>query len=114
MTPAARVEAASGLLDSVIASALAKGPPADRSVADWAKANRYAGSKDRRAVRELVYRAIRLCGPIPQNGRAAMLALAEDDPALLLLFDGSGYGPAPIEEGELVAEPGVAPKWLVE
>ncbi len=43
-----------------------------------------------------------------------MLALANEDPALLLLFDGSPYGPAPVEEGELVAEAGVAPEWLVE
>lgn len=114
MTPAARVEAAIGLLDGVIASALAKGPPADRILADWFKANRYAGSKDRRAIRELVYRAIRACGPVPQNGRAAMLRLAEEDPALLLLFDGSTYGPPAIEEGELIAEGGVAPTWLAD
>lgn len=114
MTPAARVEAAIGLLDGVIVSALAKGPPADRILADWFKANRYAGSKDRRAIRELVYRAIRACGPVPQNGRAAMLRLAEEDPALLLLFDGSTYGPPAIEEGELIAEGGIAPAWLAD
>lgn len=114
MTPAARVQAAIGLLDQVIAAALAKGPPADRVLADWFRASRFAGSKDRRAIRELVYRAIRHCGPVPQTGRAAMLALAEADPGLLLLFDGSAYGPAPVEEGELVAEAGIAPEWLVE
>ena len=97
MTPAARVEAAIGLLDRVIASALAKGPPADRILAEWFKANRFAGSKDRRAVRELVFSAIRACGPVPHSGRAAMLRLAEEDPALLLLFDGSTSGPAPVE-----------------
>src|SRR5688572_31558270 len=114
MTPAARVQTAIGLLDKVIAAALSKGPPADRILAEWFRASRFAGSKDRRAIRELVYRAIRHCGPIPQTGRAAMLALAEDDPALLLLFDGSAYGPAPVGEGELVAEAGLAPEWLVE
>jgi 16S rRNA (cytosine967-C5)-methyltransferase len=114
MTPAARVQAAIGLLDEVITAALGRGPPADRILADWFRASRFAGSKDRRAIRELVYRAIRYCGPVPQTGRAAMLALAEEDPALLLLFDGSGYGPAAVEEGELVAEAGIAPQWLVE
>ena len=59
MTPAARVQAAISLLDQVIAAALAKGPPADRIVAEWFRASRFAGSKDRRAIRELVYRAIR-------------------------------------------------------
>ena len=96
MTPAARVQTAIGLLDQVIAAALAKGPPADRVLAEWFRASRFAGSKDRRAIRDLVYRAIRHCGPVPQTGREAMLALAEDDPALLLLFDGSAYGPAPV------------------
>jgi len=114
VTPAARVETAIGLLDGVIASALTKGPPADRILADWFKANRFAGSKDRRAIRELVYRAIRACGPIPQTGRAALLRLAEEDPSLFLLFDGSAYGPPPLAEGELVAEGGLAPAWLAE
>jgi 16S rRNA (cytosine967-C5)-methyltransferase len=112
VTPAARVQAAISLLDSVIESALAKGPPADRILAEWFRANRFAGSKDRRAVRELVYRAIRACGPVPPSGRAAMLRLAEVDPAIASLFDGSGYGPAPVEPGEPVAEGGAAPKWL--
>ena len=112
MTPAARVEAAIGLLDQILAAAGARGAPADRILADWFKAHRYAGSKDRRAVRELVYRAIRACGPVPASGRAAMLRLAEDDPLIAPLFDGSGYGPAPIEPGEPVAEGGVAPAWL--
>src|SRR5690606_32211724 len=62
--------------------------------------------------RELVYRAIRACGPIPPSGRAAMLRLAEDDPSLLSLFDGSAYGPPPIAEGVPVAEGGLAPAWL--
>src|SRR5690606_23629124 len=114
MTPAARVQAAIGLLDQVIAAALAKGAPADRILADGFRAGRLAGSKGRRAIRELGYRAIRHCGPVPQTGRGAMLALAGDDPSLLLQFVGSPYGPAVIEEGELVAEAGVAPEWLAE
>ena len=112
MTPAARVEAAIGLLDQVIAAAHARGAPADRILAEWFKAHRYAGSKDRRAVRELVYRAIRACGPIPASGRAAMLRLAADDPLIAPLFDGSAYGPAPVAAGEPVAEGGVAPAWI--
>jgi 16S rRNA (cytosine967-C5)-methyltransferase len=112
MTPAARVEAAIGLLDQIIAAARARGAPADRILAEWSRSHRYAGSKDRRAVRELVYRAIRACGPVPASGRAAMLRLADQDPLIAPLFDGSGYGPTPIEPGEPVAEGGVAPAWL--
>ncbi|HWK42697.1 MAG TPA: RsmB/NOP family class I SAM-dependent RNA methyltransferase [Croceibacterium sp.] len=112
MTPAARVQTAIELLDGIIASAQAKGPPADRILADWFKNNRFAGSKDRRAIRDLVFRAVRACGPVPSTGRAAMLRLAADDPVLLPLFDGSSYGPGAVEAGEAAAEPGVAPHWL--
>ena len=112
MTPAARVQAAIEILDRVIEAARGQGAPADRIVADWAKANRYAGSKDRRAVRELVYDAIRHCGQVPESGRAAMLALAERDKSIAALFDGSQYGPAPIQPDEPVAKRGFAPVWL--
>jgi len=114
MTPAARIQSAIGILDAVIAAARGQGAPADRVVADWARSNRYAGSKDRRAVRELVYGAIRACGPLPASGRSAMLRLAELQPEIAPLFDGSPYGPAPVAEAERTAEGGVAPDWLVE
>ena len=112
MTPAARVQAAITILDSVIGAAKGQGAPADRILAEWARANRYAGSKDRRAVRELVYGAIRACGPVPDNGRSAMLRLAETDPSIAPLFDGSNYGPKPVSDGERAAEGGAAPGWL--
>ncbi|GGD94351.1 MFS transporter [Tsuneonella deserti] len=113
MTPAARVQAAIELLDAVIAAAKADGAPADRLISDYFKNRRYAGSKDRRAVRELVFRAVRACGPVPPTGRAAMLRLAETDPVLVNLFDGSGHGPAVIKPGETVAQGGIAAEWLV-
>lgn len=112
MTPQARVQAGIQILDLIITAARDGGASADRIVAEWFRARRFAGSKDRRAVRELVYGAIRACGDIPVTGRAAMLRLAQDDPALLALFDGLGHGPAPIVPGEPLAEPGVAPAWL--
>ena len=114
MTPAARVQTAIDLLDTIIASARAKGAPADHILGDWFRQNRFAGSKDRRAIRELIYAAIRSCGPVPKSGRAAMLRLGQGDPSILPLFDGSNYGPAPIGAKEIPAEGGVAPGWLVE
>jgi 16S rRNA (cytosine967-C5)-methyltransferase len=114
MTPAARVQTAIELLNGIIAAARSKGAPADRILAEWFRANRFAGSKDRRAIRELVYRAIRACGPVPATGRAAMLRLAETDHAIAPLFDGSNYGPPAIGAGEEPAADGVAPRWLVE
>ncbi|WP_427967477.1 RsmB/NOP family class I SAM-dependent RNA methyltransferase [Altererythrobacter sp.] len=114
MTPAARVQAAIELLDAIVDAAQREGAPADRLIADYFRQRRYAGSKDRRAVRELVYRAIRVCSEVPQSGRAAMGALGVEDEAILQLFDGSNHGPAPIGNGEIFAEPGIAPAWLVE
>lgn len=112
MTPSARVQAAIEILDGIITAARGQGPPADRLIAQWFKDHRFAGSKDKRAIRELVYDAIRACGPVPSSGRAAMLGLAEERADLRDLFDGSNYGPAAIEEGESVAAGGIAPEWL--
>ncbi|MCA0977660.1 RsmB/NOP family class I SAM-dependent RNA methyltransferase [Qipengyuania flava] len=112
MTPAARVQTSIELLDTIMDAARSKGAPADRILADWFRGNRFAGSKDRRAIRELVYSAIRACGPVPETGRAAMLRLADTDESLAPLFDGSNYGPAPLAEGEVAAQGGVAPDWL--
>jgi 16S rRNA (cytosine967-C5)-methyltransferase len=112
VTPAARVQSAIELLDLIIAAARGQGASADRIVADWFKSRRYMGSGDRRAVRELVYAAIRICGDIPENGRAAMRRLAELDTSIGMLFDGSRHAPAPIAAGEPVAHGGIAPEWL--
>ena len=113
MTPSARVQAAIEILDEVIASARDDGPPADTIVQRYFKTRRYAGSKDRRAVRELVYRAVRRCGERPDSGRAAMVGLADDDVALLDLFDGSVHGPALREAAEAVAPASTVPGWLI-
>ena len=114
MTPAARVQTSIELLGTIIEAARTKGAPADRILAEWFRNNRFAGSKDRRAIRELVYSAIRACGPVPASGRAAMLRLAETDESIAPLFDGSNYGPAAIADGEQAADGGVAPAWLAE
>ncbi|MCW3836744.1 RsmB/NOP family class I SAM-dependent RNA methyltransferase [Sphingomonas canadensis] len=112
MTPAARTQAAIELLDQIIAAARDSGPAADTILARGLAARRYAGSKDRRAIRELVYDAIRLCGERPESGRSAMVALTLGDPALAATFDGSPYGPAPLDPHEPPAETGALPRWL--
>ncbi len=112
MTPSARVQAAIEILDLVIAAARENGPAADKIIADWFRTRRFAGSSDRRAVRELAYGAIRKCGEVPHSGRAAMLTCAKDDPVLGALFDGSTHAPSAIGEGERYARPGIAPGWL--
>src|SRR6185295_16092224 len=99
MTPAARLQAAIEILDEVIVSARDDGPPADTIVTRYFKHRRYAGSKDRRAVRELVFRAIRRSGDRPETGRSAILGLAQEDASLDDLF-GQPRGPEPLTDGE--------------
>jgi 16S rRNA (cytosine967-C5)-methyltransferase len=111
MTPAARLQAAIEILDEVIASAREDGPPADTIVTRYFKRRRYAGSKDRRAVRELVFRAIRRTAERPASARAAVAGLAQGDPELAELF-GQPRGPEPLNEGEESAVAGVVPGWL--
>ena len=113
MTPQARVQAAIDILDQTIHAAQAGGAAADTIVARYFAGRRYAGSKDRRAIRDLVYAAIRRAGALPENGRAAMVGLAREDSALAALFDGSGHGPAPILPDEPGSAAGVAPEWLM-
>jgi 16S rRNA (cytosine967-C5)-methyltransferase len=113
MIPGARAQAAIEILDEVIAAARGGGAAADTIVQRYFKTRRYAGSKDRRAVREFVYRAIRAWPEVPPSGRAALLGLAPDDAELLSLFDGSPHGPAPVKEGEAeIRAEGTVPGWL--
>lgn len=114
MTPGARTQAAIELLDAIIAAARDQGPAADTLIARYFAERRYAGSKDRRAMRELVYAAIRRAGERPVSGRAAMIGLAEGDPAVTATFDGGVHAPMPIAPGEAAAPAGAAPGWLVD
>jgi 16S rRNA (cytosine967-C5)-methyltransferase len=112
MTPGARLAAAIELLDAVIAAAREGGAAADTLIARYFATRRYAGSKDRRAVRELVYEAIRRFGEPPPSGRAAMVALAEIDPRVAEMFDGSTHAPPAIDPDEPRAVEARVPGWL--
>lgn len=113
MTPSARVQAAIEVLDLIIAAARDGGAAADVLIARYFKDRRYAGSKDRRAVRDLVYRVIRRSGERPETGRAAMLGLVEDDADLAPLFTGEGHGPTPIAGEEPRSNAAIVPAWLI-
>ncbi len=122
MTPAARIAAAAGLLDEVMA-----GAPAERTLTNWARASRYAGSKDRAAVRDLVYDALRRRRSLAwiggsETGRGLMigaLRLAGTDPATLLTGEGHALPPPePRDEARDLAQAPLAvrldmPDWLV-
>ena len=122
MTPGARIAAAAGLLDEIQA-----GVPAERVLTNWARASRYAGSKDRAAVRDLVYDALRRRRSLAwvggaETGRGLMLGalrLSGSDPATLMTGEGHALAPPRAEEtGRDLAEApqGIRldlPDWLV-
>lgn len=107
MTPAARVSAAIALLDEIIA-----GAPAEQQLTRWARANRYAGSKDRAAIRDIVFDALRCqrshswlggAGEAP-TGRALILGGLREagrDPAEI--FTGERYAPDPLTAEETLS-----------
>lgn len=95
-------------------AARAGGAAADTLFQRYFQMRRYAGSGDRRAVRDLVFAAIRSVGELPPSGRAAMIAHARArDPALLALFGAGGHGPEPLVEGEAEAVMADVPAWLM-
>jgi len=101
VTPGARLQAAIDLVDR-IASAR---QPADQAIKAWGAANRYAGSKDRKAVAERVYLALRQPPVEGEGARGRVLAslIAHDRltaDQIAALFDGQGHGPAPLTDAE--------------
>lgn len=101
MTPAARIASAITILDDIIA-----GSAAEKALTNWARANRYAGSGDRAAVRDHVYDALRCrrsFGSLggSDSGRGLMIgAVRTSGGALETLFSGEGYGAAPLTDAE--------------
>lgn len=96
MTPGARIAAAIGILDRILA-----GEAPEQVITNWGRASRYAGSGDRSAVRDLVYDALRQRRSLAalggsDSGRGLMLGrlrAAGLDPATL--FTGLAHAPEP-------------------
>ncbi len=120
MTPAARIAAAAEVLD-----AIGGGLAAEQALSRWGRANRFAGSGDRAAIRDHVFDALRCRRSFAalgggDSGRALMLGMlrAEGrDPGEV--FTGEGHAPAPLspeeEAGGRVPEGAEAldvPDWL--
>ena len=120
MTPAARVQTAAECLDEILA-----GAPAEQVLTRWARGARFAGSKDRAAVRDHVYDVLRrrrsvLPEGLAETGRALMLGLlAQDGADLGDLFDGRSYGPDPLDDAERAALAAMSgadidlPEWII-
>ncbi len=121
MTPGARLQAAIEVLDQII-----DGTPSEKALTGWGRRSRYAGSKDRAAVRDHVFTALRcwrshaaLGGGT--TGRARILGGLRDegiDPATL--FNGQGHAPSELTtEEQQPTQPATAdaerldfPDWL--
>ncbi|HEY4345067.1 MAG TPA: RsmB/NOP family class I SAM-dependent RNA methyltransferase [Parvibaculum sp.] len=114
MTPGARLQAAIDILSTIGSTR----HPADRVFDGWARGSRFAGSKDRAAVGELVFTVLR-------HKSELATALGSDEPRLLALgavsmidaagpaaamalADGARHAPAPLEPPEAAALLGAA------
>lgn len=113
MTPGARVAAAIECLDQILA-----GQAAERALTNWARSSRFAGSKDRAAVRDHVFGALRgrnshaaLGGAM--SGRGLMIgALRAAEHDLDALFNGVGHAPAALDAAERAVCPETIPSDL--
>ena len=121
MTPAARIGAAIECLDEILA-----GAPAEKVLTRWARASRFAGSKDRAAVRDHVFDALRSKRSFAalgggEAGRGLMLGALRaggEDPGAV--FGSGGHAPSALSAAEEAggrppkegAEAGNFPDWL--
>ena len=121
MKPEARLSAAAELLDDIART----GAPAEFALKRWGGAHRYAGSADRRAIADRVYRCLRARARLAwamggESGRALVigsLALIDglEVGQIAALFSGQAYGPTPLtpeELGRLTAPAGEPPAWV--
>ena len=106
MTPGARVSAAIEVLD-----AIAGGLAAEQALTRWARQSRFAGSKDRAAVRDHVFDVLRQKRSAAhygrgETGRALMIGVLHGQGGDLdALFSGGGHAPAPLSEVERAFPP---------
>ncbi|MFG6582763.1 RsmB/NOP family class I SAM-dependent RNA methyltransferase [Sulfitobacter sp. 1A12779] len=106
MTPGARVSAAIEVLD-----AIAGGLAAEQALTRWARQSRFAGSKDRAAVRDHVFDVLRQKRSAAhygkgETGRALMIGVLHGQGGDLdALFSGAGHAPAPLSEAERAFPP---------
>ncbi|WP_188790608.1 RsmB/NOP family class I SAM-dependent RNA methyltransferase [Salipiger pallidus] len=104
MTPAARIAAAAEIIDSISA-----GLPAEKALLRWSRNSRFAGSKDRAAVRDHVFEVLRRWRSTAaqgggSDGRSRMIGLLRQqqvDPDTI--FTGEGHAPAALSDAERAA-----------
>ncbi|MCX7559825.1 RsmB/NOP family class I SAM-dependent RNA methyltransferase [Sulfitobacter sp. F26204] len=101
MTPGARVAAAIDILHD-----MSEGLAAEQALTRWARRSRFAGSKDRAAIRDLVFDVLRCKRVAAHMGkgstpRALVIGLLRSQGANLgALFNGIGHAPTPLADSE--------------
>ncbi len=121
MTPAARLAAAAEVLDQILTTRV----HAEGALKTWGQTHRFAGSKDRRAIADRVYRCLRARARLTwamgaETGRALVigsLALLDGEPLgeIEASFSGEGYAPPPLSDEErarLDQPEGQPPGWV--
>ena len=118
MTPAARISAAIGVLDQILA-----GSPAEQALLRWSRASRFAGSGDRAALRDLVFGALRRRDSLAAlggglTGRGLMIGhVRQSGQPPDTIFTGEVHAPAPLtpEEADVTHPdplPDDLPDWI--
>jgi 16S rRNA (cytosine967-C5)-methyltransferase len=85
--------------------------PAEKALTNWARGNRFAGSKDRAALRDLVFQALRCrrsaCAwPVAQSARAwAIGSLRANDADPNEFFNALGHAPAVLTAEDVAPPP---------
>ena len=111
MKPAARVQAAIEIIDTI----LGNGFRAEHAFKSWGCENRYAGSKDRAAIRDYVYDALRNLRTFAVRGgsltgRAILIsALREYGVEPDTIFTGERFAPRPLTQDESTIRNGLKP-----
>ncbi len=101
MTPAARVQASIEILDDILA-----GAPVEKALTGWARRSRFAGSKDRAAIRDHVFDALRCKRSFSalggsETGRGLMIGAARSlGSDLTSVFSSARYAPAEVTEAD--------------
>ncbi|MEM7242203.1 MAG: RsmB/NOP family class I SAM-dependent RNA methyltransferase [Pseudomonadota bacterium] len=102
MTPAARYAAAIEILDDIQA-----GDATEKVLTNWGRSNRFAGSKDRRAIRDIVFDILRRKNEATvlgggNSGRQLTIGhLRLGGVDLKEIFNGQGYGPSELTVDEI-------------
>ncbi len=106
MTPPARLSAAIEILDIYLG-----GQAIEKALTNWARRSRFAGSKDRAAIRDIVFDCLRCRKSFAargngETGRGLVCAHAAADRNLdemAALFSGEGHAPAPLSAEEVAS-----------